>query len=78
MSSDINNNLIELFNKTFKVWYKSKKGFNSFEKANNLISIFIFHYNLMCPHDSLNNHTLAEVDDFASDNTNKYSWFVAA
>ena len=43
MSSDINNNLIESFNKTFKVWYKAKKGFNSFEKANNLIYMFIFH-----------------------------------
>ncbi|GAA0116603.1 hypothetical protein UT300016_23300 [Clostridium senegalense] len=37
MSSDINNNLIESFNKTFKVWYKAKRGFNSFEKANTLI-----------------------------------------
>ena len=30
-SSDINNNLIESFNKTFKAWYKCKKGFNCFE-----------------------------------------------
>lgn len=28
MSSDTNNNLIESFNKTFKAWYKAKKGFN--------------------------------------------------
>ena len=36
MSNNISNNLIESFNKTFKAWYKAKKGFNSFEKANNL------------------------------------------
>lgn len=30
MSSNINNNLIESFNKTFKAWYTAKKGFNSF------------------------------------------------
>ena len=42
MSSDTNNNLIESFNKTFKAWYKAKKGFNSFEKANNLIYLFIY------------------------------------
>lgn len=36
MSNDITNNLIESFNKTFKAWYKAKKDFNSFEKANNL------------------------------------------
>lgn len=33
MSDDITNNLIESFNKTFKAWYKTKKGFNSFEKV---------------------------------------------
>ncbi len=43
MSSDINNNSIEYFNKTFKALYKAKKVFNSFEKANNLIYMFIFH-----------------------------------
>lgn len=78
MSSDTNNNLIESFNKTFKAWYKTKKGFNSFEKANNLISLFVFHYNFIRQHGSLNNHTPAEVAGFASDNKNKYSWFVAA
>lgn len=30
---DISNNLIESFFKTFKDWYKSKKGFNSFTSA---------------------------------------------
>lgn len=78
ISSDTNNNLIESFNKTFKAWYKSKKGFNSFEKSNNLIYLFIFHYNFIRPHGSLSNHTQAEVDGFASDSKSKNSWFVAA
>ena len=78
MSSDINNNLIESFNKTFKAWYKSKKGFNSFEKANNLIFMFIFHYNFIRIHGSLNNLTPAEVAGFSSDNLSRQSWFIAA
>jgi len=78
MSSDTNNNLIESFNKTFKAWYKSPKGFNSFEKANNLIYLLIFHYNFIRPHRSLNNHTPVKVASFASDSKSKNSWFVAA
>ena len=78
MSSDTNNNLIESFNKTFKAWYKAKKGFNSFEKANNLIFLFIFHYNFIRPHGSLNNYTPAEVAGFARDSLAKNSWFSAA
>ncbi|WP_141669553.1 integrase core domain-containing protein, partial [Clostridium septicum] len=78
MSSDTNNNLIESFNKTFKTWYKTKKGFNSFQKANNLIYLFIFHYNFIRPHGSLNNCTPAEVAGFASDSFAKNSWFSAS
>ena len=78
MSNDITNNLIESFNKTFKAWYKAKKGFNSFEKANNLISLFIFHYNFIRPHGSLNGCTPAEVAGLNTDDLNKNSWFVAA
>ena len=77
MSSDVNNNLIESLNKTFKTLYKSKKGFNSFEKANNLIFIFIFHYNFIRNHGSLNSLTPAKVASFASDMTSKNSWFIA-
>ncbi len=77
MSSDTNNNLIESFNKTFKAWYKAKKGFYSFEKANNLISVFIFHYNFIRSHGSLNNYILAEVANFASDNKSKHFGVVA-
>ena len=78
MSSDTNNNLIESFNKTFKAWYKAKKGFNSFEKANNLIYMFIFHYNFIRPHGSLNSSTPAEVAGFSTNDSNKHNWFIAA
>ena len=78
MSSDTNNNLIESFNKTFKAWYKTKKGFNSFEKANNLIYMFIFHYNFIRPHGSLNSSTPAEVAGFSTNDSNKHNWFIAA
>ncbi|KAI3344325.1 integrase core domain-containing protein, partial [Clostridium botulinum] len=64
--------------KTFKAWYKAKKGFNSFEKANNLVYLFIFHYNFIRPHGSLNNYTPAEVAGFASNSLDKNSWFSAA
>lgn len=75
MSSDTNNNLIESFNKTFKSWFKAKKGFNSFEKSNNLIYLFIFHYNFIRSHGSINKHTPAEVAGFASNSFDKNSWF---
>ena len=78
MSSDTNNNLIESFNKTFKAWYKAKKGFNSFNKANNLIYMFIFHYNFIRPHGSLSGFTPAEVAGFASGSRSKNSWFLVA
>lgn len=58
---DISNNLIECFNKQFKAWYKTKQGFNSFESANNLISMFVFFFNFVRPHSALNNHTPAQV-----------------
>lgn len=78
MYSDINNNLIESFNKTFKAWYKSKKGFNLFKKANNLIFMFLFHYNFIRTHSSLNNLTPAEVSGSSNDITPKQSCFIAA
>lgn len=56
---DISNNIIESFNKTFKSWYKGLKGFNSFNSANKLISVFIFHYNFVRNHSSLGNLTPA-------------------
>lgn len=58
---DVSNNLIESFHHQFKAWYKTKQGFNSFESANNLISMFIFFYNFVRPHSSLNGLTPAQV-----------------
>lgn len=78
MSSDTSNRLIESFNKTFKAWYKAKKGFNCFEKANILVSLFIFHYNFIRPHGSLDGCTpTEEVASITSDELSKNSWFVA-
>lgn len=50
---EISNNLIESFHHQFKAWYKTKQGFNSFESANNLISMLVFSYNFVRPHSSL-------------------------
>ncbi|MDK2793875.1 MAG: putative transposase [Caldanaerobacter sp.] len=58
---DISNNLIESFHHQFKAWYNTKQGFNSFESANNLISMFLFFYNFVRPHSSLNGLTPAQV-----------------
>jgi transposase-like protein len=58
---DISNNLIESFHHQFKAWYKTKQGFNSVESANNLISMFVFFYNFVRPHSSLNGLTPAQV-----------------
>lgn len=58
---DISNNLIESFHHQFKAWYKTKQGFNSFASANNLISMFVFFFNFVRPHSSLNDLTPAQV-----------------
>jgi len=57
----INNNPIEAFNGQFKAWYKPKRGFKSFDSANLLISLFVFFYNFVRPHSSLNNLAPAQV-----------------
>ena len=57
----INNNPIEAFNGQFKAWYKPKRGFKSFESANILIALFVYFYNFVKPHSSLNNLTPAQV-----------------
>jgi len=76
-SDYLNNNFIESFNKTFKDWYKTKKGFKSFSSAQSLITGFIFHYNFLRPHSSLNNMTPAEVAG-ATYNENKVNnWFLS-
>ena len=58
---DISNNLIESFHHQFKAWYKTKQGFNSYDSANNLISMFIFFYNFVRPHSALSGLTPAQV-----------------
>jgi transposase-like protein len=58
---DISNNLIEAFNNRFKAWYKTKRGFNSFEAANATIYTFIFFFNFIRPHAGLHGHTPAQV-----------------
>lgn len=57
---DITNNLIEALNGQFKAWYNTKRGFASFNSANNLISMFFFFYNFVRPHSSLSNLTPAQ------------------
>lgn len=57
----INNNPIEAFNGQFKAWYKPKRGFGSFESANCLIALFVFFYNFIRPHSSLNDLAPAQV-----------------
>ena len=57
----ISNNLIESFNKTFKAWYKTKYGFDSYPSAHAMISVFVFHYNYLRPHSSLSGLTPAQV-----------------
>lgn len=75
-NDDISNNLIESFNKTFKSWYKKTKGFKSYESANSLISNFIFYYNFIKSHSSLNNLTPAEVCGINYTHKEKINWFI--
>ncbi|QCX33330.1 IS6 family transposase [Caloramator sp. E03] len=75
---DISNNLLEAFNDTFKDWYKRKRGFKSFESANTLIAMFIFHYNFLRPHYSLNNLTPAQVAGILVDEKNINNWLLSA
>lgn len=58
---DISNNLIESFNNRFKAWYKTKRGFHSFESANAMISVFVFFFNFIRPHQGLGGLTPAQV-----------------
>lgn len=75
---DISNNLIESFNKSFKSWYKGLRGFNSFESANALIYMFVFHYNFLRPHLSLNNLSPAEVAGASYTSKAKDNWLLIA
>jgi len=58
---DIKNNVIESFFGTFKDWYKGRKGFKTYESALQLITVYIFYYNFITTHSSLNDLTPAQV-----------------
>lgn len=74
----ISNNLIESFHGQFKAWYKPKRGFNNFECANRLISMYVFFYNFLRPHSSLSGLTPAQVaGDIYSDKQRRH-WLLFA
>jgi putative transposase len=75
---DISNNLIECFNKQFKAWYKTKQGFNSYECANNLISMFVFFFNFVRPHSALSNLTPAQVAGLSLSKKEKQRFLLVA
>ena len=75
---DISNNLIECFNKQFKAWYKTKQGFNSYDCANNLISMFVFFFNFVRPHSALNGLTPAQVAGLNLSNIQKRKYLLVA
>jgi transposase-like protein len=74
----INNNVLEAFNGQFKAWYKPKRGFNSFDSANRLISTYIFFYNFIRPHSSLNGLTPAQVAGAKCSEKEQLFWFLVA
>ena len=74
----INNNVLEAFNGQFKAWYKPKRGFNSFESANRLIATYIFFYNFVRPHMSLNNLTPAQVAGAEYSERERLFWLLIA
>jgi len=75
---DISNNLIECFNKQFKAWYKTKQGFSSFQSANNLISMFVFFFNFVCPHSALSGLTPAQVAGLSLSKKQKRKYLLVA
>ena len=72
----LNNNFIESFNKTFKAWYKTKKSFKNFRSAELLITAFIFHYNFLHTHSSLNNLSPANVAGIIYSDKSAENWFL--
>lgn len=75
-SDVLNNNLIESFNKTFKAWYKTKKGFCSFDSALDMISNFLFYYNFIRCHSSLSYITPASVAGIIYSQEQAKHWFL--
>ena len=74
----ISNNIIEAFNKQFKSWYKTKQGFCSFDSANNLISMFVFFFNFVRPHSSLNDLTPAQVAGLSLSSSQKRKYYLVS
>lgn len=74
----INNNVLEAFNGQFKAWYKPKRGFNSFESANRIIATYIFFYNFIRPHSSLNGLTPAQVAGIEYSEKERLFWLLVA
>lgn len=72
----LNNNFIESFNKTFKAWYKTKKSFKNFCSAQQLITVFMFHYNFLHTHTSLNNLSPANVAGIIYTDKSAENWFL--
>lgn len=75
---DISNNLIEAFHHQFKAWYKTKQGFNSFDSANNLISMFVFFFNFVRPHSALQKNTPAQVAGLSLSKKKKKEYLLVA
>lgn len=74
--ADISNNLIESFNGSFKDFYRSKKGFASYSSANNIISTFVFFYNFVRTHSSLNGLTPAQVAGANYSERSRRNWLL--
>lgn len=74
----ISNNIIEAFNNQFKAWYRPKRGFNSYDSANRLIATYIFYYNFIRPHSSLNGLAPAQVAGAKYSDKQKNFWLLVA
>lgn len=68
----LNNNFIE----SFKAWYKTKKCFKEFCSAELLITAFMFHYNFLHNHSSLNNLSPANVASITYNKQSNENWFL--
>ncbi len=75
-ADDCSNNILESFNKTFKAWYKTKKGFHSFDSAMDMISNFLFYYNFIHSHSSLSDQSPASVAGVTYSQEQANHWFL--
>ena len=75
-SDDVSNNVIEAFNHTFKAWYRTKKGLKSFASSLNLITVFLFHYNFLHQHTSLDLLSPAQVAGASFSPIQMHSWLL--